>query len=216
MLQVALLAIEAGEIEHHLFGVGIDGLRGLELLFRVRGVVVDVVELTEQQAVFDAVGFKADDLDVLGDGELEHFVGRSAVLHVAERAQIDAAEELVRVEAVGVFLQQILRGVDGVADAAGLEIELGQPVVEVLGFGIGVQSQLVLFNGTGGVFGAAVGGRHLLIAVSQRVVIVSRGAVRGGGGCAVVRLRGWCGGGLRERQGAQERGTEEHAGKGAK
>ncbi len=50
-------------------------------------------------------------------------------LAVAQRAQIDAAEQLVGVEVVGVLLEQVLGGDDRFLDLAGLEVEIGESVV---------------------------------------------------------------------------------------
>src|SRR5271170_2900933 len=81
------------------------------------------------------------------------------------------------IEIVGVFLEQILGGDCGIFDLAGLEVQLGQPVVEELRSRVGVQRQLVLFDGAGGILAAPVVRRHLFIVVGEGIVIVGRRTV---------------------------------------
>ena len=60
------------------------------------------------------------------------------------------------VDVLRVGLDGVLRGQDGIAYAAGAEVEFGQAVVQIFRGRIGVQRQLVLFDGAGGVLLAAV------------------------------------------------------------
>ena len=97
VLDVAALGIQPGEIQHHFFGVRLDGLRGLELLFRLFGSVLHGVKLAEDHAVFHALGLERHDLFVFGDGLVEHVAVRrrrgDGILRFAQLAQIDAAQQ---------------------------------------------------------------------------------------------------------------------------
>ena len=135
-LGVALLAVEARHVEDDLFGVGVDLLRGLELLFSLGGVVIEAVELAEEETGLYVVGLELGELLVFGDGKLEHLAGLR-VLHVSEGAEIDFAEELVGFDVVGVAGDLLLRGGDGFLDAADLEVEVGEAVLHVGGVGVG-------------------------------------------------------------------------------
>src|SRR5580658_6898334 len=73
---VAALGIETGQVENHFLRVGLDGLGGLELVFRFLGQVLDGVELAQDHAVFDALGLQGDDLFKLGNGLVENVAGR--------------------------------------------------------------------------------------------------------------------------------------------
>ena len=183
-LEVAAFAIEPGEIEGDVFGVGIDLPRCLELLLRQLRVVVDGVELPEHEVALDVGRVKRADLLVFADREIEHLL-RSAVLHVAQRVQVDAAEQLMSGDILGVALDGVLRGQDRVAHAAGAEVELGQAVVQKGGGGVGVQRQLVLFDGAGGVVLAAGVHGHVFVGVGQREMVVGSAA-----GCFLGRNRG--------------------------
>ncbi len=176
-MRVPLFAIQPGEVENDLLGARIDLLGGLELLFGLGAVVVDGVKLAEQESILDALGFEGDDLGVLGDRELQHLPGGAAGLTVAQRAQINPAKKFMGVEVVGVLLEQILSGDDRVLDFSGLEIQLRQAAVQKLRGGIGVQRQLVLLDRAGGVLASTVRGRHLLVVVRERVMVVGGGAV---------------------------------------
>ena len=58
--EVALLRVEAGDVEHNLFRVRIDLLSALELRFSLGGVVVEAVQLAEQKMRLDVVGLELD------------------------------------------------------------------------------------------------------------------------------------------------------------
>ncbi len=98
-------------------------------------------------------------------------------LHVAERAEVDLAEQGVGFDVVGVLVDLLLCGGDGFADAAELEVEVGEAILEEGGVGVGVEGELVLLDGLGGVVGAAGAGGHVLIEVGEAVVVVGGGAI---------------------------------------
>ena len=59
MSQVAAFGIEAGQVEHHLLRLRLNGLGDLEFLLGLLGIVLDGVELAQDHAVLDALGLKA-------------------------------------------------------------------------------------------------------------------------------------------------------------
>ena len=55
---------------------------------------------------------------------------RLRALHIAQRAQVDPAQQRVGVDVVGMLVDLLLRGGDGLADAAELEVEVGEAVLQ--------------------------------------------------------------------------------------
>ena len=134
MGQIAAFGVEAGQVQDHFLRLGLDGLRGLELLFRLLGIVLDGVELSQDHAVFDAFGQQGDNLFKFGDGLVENGVrgrGRAAcVFAFAELAQVNAAQQLVGVNVVGRGLEQAARGGFGLLHPANAEVEIGERVID--------------------------------------------------------------------------------------
>ena len=87
----------------------------LEFVFCFLQIAVQAVEAAEKQMIVDAIGIDLDDLLVLIDGKLENVVGAVAAGHVAEGTQINAAEQLVCFQILGIALDDVLRFEDGVA-----------------------------------------------------------------------------------------------------
>ena len=56
------------------------------------------VELAQQQPALDVVALQPHDLGVFADGQLQHLLRRAAILNIAQRLQIDAAQQLVSVQ----------------------------------------------------------------------------------------------------------------------
>ena len=175
--RVAFVGVEHGQRGHGFFGTGIEFDGGLEFAFRFLKIIVQAVEAAEEQVIVDAVGIKLHDLLVLIDGQLQDVVGAGTAGHVAERAKINAAEKLVGFQILGIALDDVLRFFDGVGDAAGLYVELGQAGGQEFRRGIGIDSEAVFLGRFAGQVAAAVGGDHLLIHVRQRVVVVGRGVI---------------------------------------
>ena len=173
---VALIVIEVGQHGHGLLGIGLQLDRRLKLALGLDEVVVHFIQTAEQKMVIHTVGLDPHHLFVLLDGQLQQVVGTAALLHVAERLQIDPPQQLVRFEIIGVALEDVLRLQNGVAYAAGLDVHLGQRRGQVLRRRIGVDRQPVLVDGLGGHVAAAVP-QLLLVHVGQRIVVVSRRAV---------------------------------------
>ena len=187
MFEVALLGVEARHVEHDLLIVAVDLLCGLELCFGFGGVVVEAVELAEQKPGLQIVGLQLGDDLVLLDGGLEDVAGLLA-LAVAERAQVDAAEEHVSFDVVRVLVDLVLRGGDGLADAAQAKVEVGDAVLKDAGVGVGVERQLVLLDGLRGKILTAVAGGLLFIELGKTIVVVSGGVVHGGRGRGCLGL----------------------------
>jgi len=80
MLHVAAFGVEAGQVQHHFFGIGIHGLRGLEDLFGLLGIVLYGVKLTQNHALLDILGFQRDNLLVFGNCLLQHIAGGAATV----------------------------------------------------------------------------------------------------------------------------------------
>jgi hypothetical protein len=124
-------------------------------------------------------GLDLDDLFVLLNGKFEHIIGAvAAARHIAERAQVNPAEQLVGFDIVGVALDDVLGFEDGVANASGLDVELGEAGGEELGRRIGLNGEPIFFQSLSREFATAVDRDLLLIHVGDGVVIVGSGAVQ--------------------------------------
>ncbi len=184
---VAALGIETGEVEDHFFRIGLDGLGGLELVFRLFGLVLDGVELAKDHAVIHALGLERNDLLELGDGLVENVAGgrgrRDGVGGVAQLAQIDAAEEAMGVDVVGRAFEQAAGGDFGIVEVPGAEVEIGEAIIELRRGGVGVEGVLVLVDGEAGVVVIAGLEGLVFIHVGEGEVIVGHGAIGLLGGC---------------------------------
>ena len=94
--------------------------------------MVEGIELAQQEPAFDIVGLQLNDLGVLGERQLQYLLGGPLARHVAQRLQIDAAQQLMRFEVIGIVLKRGLRGHDGFADAACAQIEFREAAVQIL------------------------------------------------------------------------------------
>ena len=115
--------------------------------------MVQGVELAQQQTIFNVLGLDLDDFDVFVNGQVQHLLRRGIVLHVAQRAQVDASQQLMCFQVVGILLDHVLRGENGIANPPGLEVELRQSVVQIGRIRIGIQRKLVFLNRAGRIFG---------------------------------------------------------------
>ena len=171
MFHVAAIGVEPGQVENHFFRVGLDGLGDLELLFRLLVLVLDGVELAQDHAVLYLLGLQGDDLLELGDGLVQHVAGGrcrgDGVLPVAQLAQVNAPQQLVRLDVAGVVPDQLAGGGVGLARAPGAEVQIGQPNTQLRGAGIGVQRQLVLFDGAGHQLRTALGDGLFFVKAAQ-------------------------------------------------
>ena len=140
-------------------------------------IAVQAVEAAEQQVIVNAVGLDLHDLLVLLDGQLEHIVGAVAARHVAQRTEIDAAEQLVRFQVLGIALDDVLRFEHGVADASGFYVEFGQAGGQEFRRRIGFDREAVFLDGFVGQVAAAVHRDLLFVHVRDGVVVVGGGAV---------------------------------------
>ena len=167
----------------------------------MRCVVCQCVKLPQKQTALDVVALQLHDLAVFSNGQLQHLLRRSAILHIAQGLQVDPPQQLVGVQVVRLGLENVLCSQHGVPNPAGAEIEFRQPTVQVFGAGIGVERQLVLLNRARRVLGAAIVGGHVLIHVRQAEMVVGRRAIRW-----FLRACGRCGCRLLPRTGCGARG----------
>ena len=93
-------------------------------------------------------------------------------MHVAERAEIDTAEQLVGADVIRVLGDLVLSRGDGFADSAEGEVEFGEAVLQHAGLGVYAQGELVFFDSLGRVVLAAVGGGHFGVHLGEAVVVV--------------------------------------------
>ena len=141
----------------------------------------DGEELAQQHTVLDALGIERDDLGEFGDRLIQRAAGgRSGggrALLRAQPAQVDAPQQLVRVEVVGGALEQLARHALGLADAPYAEVQISQRVVQLRRGRVGVQRQLVLLDGLRHQIRPALGDGFVFVGAGQRQVIVRLGAV---------------------------------------
>ena len=130
LLHVAALGIQAGQVQHHFLGIRLHGLRDLELFFGLLLVVLDGIELAQNHAILDVLRLERDDLLEFRNRLVQHIAGGRGggrrILPFAQRAQVDAPQQLVRVDIVGRALQQLPRRALRLARAAGAEVQVGQ------------------------------------------------------------------------------------------
>src|SRR5580698_11330157 len=138
--------------------------------------------------IVHAVGLQADDLLILFDRQFQYAFRTVAGLHIAERAQIVPSQQTAGFEIVGIFLDNVLRFDDGIANSASLRIELGETGCQICGGRIRINRGAVFLNRFVGQFAAAVGGHLFLIHVREGEVVVGGGTV--GALRFVVRLVG--------------------------
>ena len=144
--------------------------------------------------VLDVVGIELGEGLVLGKGKLEH-LGGLLVLGITEGAEVDLAKEFMRLDVIGIMGDLVFGGSDGLPDAPDLEVEVGEAVLEHGRVGVGVQGELVLFDGLGGVVGATGVDRHVFVKMGKAVVVVGgtvidcrNGRLRWGLGCIAMML----------------------------
>ena len=84
----------------------------------------------------------------------------------------------MRLNVVGFLADLVLRGGHRLADAADLEVEIGEAVLEQSGVRVGVERELVLLHRLGRVVRAAGVDRHIFVETRETVVVVGGGAIR--------------------------------------
>ena len=165
---------------------------GLEFVLRFLQVVVESVQAAEKQMVVHTIGLEFNDLLILLDSKFQDALRSVTGLHVAERAQIDAPEQTARFEIVDVTLENVLGFNDGVANAAGAGIKLGQSGCQVFGRGVGLNGGPVFLDGLVRQFAAAVCSYLLLVHVREGEVVVGGGTVGRLAGGGSGNRRGFC------------------------
>ncbi len=195
---VTFFVIQVGQRGHGLLRIGLQLDRGLELVFGLLQIVVQPVETSQQKVIVHIVGFDLDDLFVLLDGQLENVLRALSRLRIAQRAQINAAQQFMRFQVVRVTLENVLRLEDGIPNAARLGVETAGP------HRIGVDRQPILLNGFIGQLAATVHRHLFLVHVSHGVVVIGRSLVqlagRRRGGRFGIRSRNLLRGNCRDDQ----------------
>src|SRR5450631_3152851 len=128
--------------------------------------------------VFHALGIEPDDLLILLDGQLQDFLRLGPSLHVTQRAQLNAAQQAVRLEIVAIAFEDVLRFQDRVLDAAAARIQLGESGVQVVRSRIVLDGEPVFIDCLVGVIGAAIHRDHFLEDMGHREVVI-RGSLIG-------------------------------------
>src|ERR1019366_1001256 len=113
--------------------------------------------------VFHALGIELNNLLILLDRQLQNFLRLGTGLHVAKRSQIDAAQQAACLQVVAVALQDVLGLQDRIANAASLGVQFGESGIQVIGSGIVVNRQPILFNRLVGIISAPVHGNQFLV-----------------------------------------------------
>ena len=187
MRGIAFVGVEDRQSRNGFLGVRVYLDRDLEFALGFLQVVVQAIEAAEQKMVVHTVGLDLHDLLILLDGQLQHVVGTAAAGHVTEGSQVNATQEFMRLEIGGVALDDVLGFDDGVADATGLDVKLGQAGSEELGRRVGFNGQAIFFHGLVGQLTAAINRDLFFIHVRDRVMVVGSGAIQLTG-----RGLGWC------------------------
>ena len=80
-------------------------------------------------------------------------------------------------EIIGIPLDDVLRLDHGVANAAGLDVELGQAGGQERGGRVGINGEAIFFDGFVGQFAAAVSRDLFLVHVREGVMVIGGGAI---------------------------------------
>jgi len=70
-IDIAALDVDAGQVENHFFGFGLNVLGDLVLRFGLGLLMLDGVEGAENHVILDALGQQGDDLFEFGNGQVE-------------------------------------------------------------------------------------------------------------------------------------------------
>src|SRR5579871_2124329 len=175
---IAFIGVKQRKRGDGFFGIRIELHRGLQFAFRFLQVVVEAIEAAEQEVIVHVLGLDFDDLLVLLDGQLQDiFRPVSAAGHVSEQTQVNAAEQFVGFEIVGITLENFLRLQHGVADAAGFDVKLGQAGGQEFRRRVGFDGKAIFLHRLVGQLAAAVHRDLLFVHVSERVVVIRGGAI---------------------------------------
>src|SRR5664279_422556 len=179
---VAFFVVKISQRGYGFFRIGLYVYCRLEFAFRLQKLVVEPIQAAQQQVVFYALGIELHNLLILLDRQLQNFLRLRPGLHIAEGTQIDAAQQTARLQIVAIALQDVLGFEHGIANAASLGVQFGESGIQVVGSGIVVDRQPILFNRLIGVVSASVHGNQFLVHVRHGEVVIRRRLVR--------RLRG--------------------------
>ena len=178
MSGVTFVGVEKSERRNGFFRIRIQLHCDLEFTLGFLQIIVQAIEPAEQEVVVHIIGFDLDDFFVLLDSQLENVLGSIAIArHIAERPEINPAQQLVSFKIVRIPLQNVLGLDDGVANASSLDVEFRKTRSQKFGRWIGVDGEAVFFHGLVGQFASAVSGDLFFVKVRQRVVVIGSGMV---------------------------------------
>ncbi len=186
---IAFIVVKVSEVSHGLFGIRVQLNRSLEFLLCFFNLVADAIEASEQEVVFHARRIDAHDLLVLFDGLLQHVLRLNALLHVAERTQVDATQQAACVEVLRIAPDDLFSFKHGIANAPGLGVEFSDLRIQIRIRRIVFDRELVLLDRAIHVFQAPGGRHHVFIHVGQREVVIGFSAIGLGGRCGRLFTR---------------------------
>ena len=187
---VAEFVVQVRQGRNRFLGTGLEADSGFEFVFRFLQIVIQAVQASEKQVVVHAVGPQFHDLLVLLDGEFQNALRAVASLHIAERAEVNPAQQAAGFQVVGIALDDLLGFDHRIANPSGLGVELGEARGKVLGGWVGVDCETVFLDRFIGQLAAPVAGYLLLVHVGEGEVIVGGGSVRPLAGSGAWSARG--------------------------
>jgi hypothetical protein len=138
--------------------------------------------------IVNFLGLDLHNLFVLLYGQLEHVVGTvAAARHVAQRPQINPAQQFVSLQIVRIAFENVLSLQHGVSNATSLHVQLGQSGSEELRRRISLDGQPVLFHGPIRQLTTAVNRNLLFVHMRERVVVIRGSAIRFARGSLGIR-----------------------------
>ncbi len=154
-------------------------------LFGFVRFVVQAVETRQPQGGFLIRRVQAMHLAVLRDGFAYHFRLHAGAVDIAEAAQVNARQQAVRGQIVGIALQDFIGFHHGVVHALGLPIHFRQALADDRGLWVNGVGLLVGLDGFAGQIVLAGQFILLLVNMPERQIVVSLCARRG------LLLGGW-------------------------
>ena len=92
LVGISFFGIEVCKAAERLLGIRLQLHCCLKFIFSLHKIVVQPIESTQHQMIVYAAGIEGDDLFILIDGKLQHFLRLRACLQIAERTQINSAQ----------------------------------------------------------------------------------------------------------------------------
>ena len=205
-LRIAQVRIQHRQARERVFVIRIRLDRRVISLLRLHRIVRSAVQPSQHHPAFHVLGILLGDLLVLLDGRTQGVLVDPPVRRVPQRAHVDAAQHAARLQVIGILLQQLLGLRHGVAQLAGLYVEIRQLFEDDAGSRIELQRLLVMLNGPGNV--VVLGPLQLrqpLVEPSHGKVVIGAGLVIRRDAGLIRSLRGLRKSGATHRNGEQKR-----------